>query len=129
MNNLRPNKARQSDYNFQLNLLYSKTINIIVNKLCDKGETITARMYECYRAKRELQRQENALDEAEAGIVDGYNKEERDIVNYFVIKNTLDDPIVFTHLSTDEIDIFTKTLTKADPQAGLLFSLSYNTNK
>ena len=48
---------------------------------------------------------------------------------YFVIKNTLDDPIVFTHLSTDEIDIFNKTLTKADPQAGLLFSLSYNTNK
>ena len=35
-------------------------------------------MYECYRAKRELQRQENALDDAEAGIVDGYNKEERE---------------------------------------------------
>ena len=65
--------------------LNKKTISItndieplVFNKLCDKGETITARMYEGYRAKRELQRQENALDEAEAGIVDGYNKEERE---------------------------------------------------
>ena len=69
----------------ELMSLNKKTISItndieplVFNKLCDKGETITARMYECYRAKRELQRQENALDEAEAGIVDGYNKEERE---------------------------------------------------
>ncbi len=69
----------------ELMSLNKKTISItndieplVFNKLCNKGETITARMYECYRAKRELQRQENALDEAEAGIVDGYNKEERE---------------------------------------------------
>lgn len=69
----------------ELMSLNKKTISItndieplVFNKLCDKGETITARMYECYRAKRELQRQKNALDEAEAGIVDGYNKEERE---------------------------------------------------
>lgn len=69
----------------ELMSLNKKTISItndieplVFNKLCDKGETITARMYEGYRAKRELQRQENALDEAEAGIVDGYNKEERE---------------------------------------------------
>lgn len=51
---------------------------LVFNKLCSKGEIITARMYEAYRAKRELQRQENSLDEAEAGIVDGYNKDERE---------------------------------------------------
>ena len=69
----------------ELMSLNKKTISItndieplVFNKLCDKGETITARMYEGYRAKRELQRQENALDETEAGIVDGYNKEERE---------------------------------------------------
>ena len=50
---------------------------LVFSKLCDKGEKITARMYEAYRAKRELQRQENSLDEAEIGIVDGYNQEER----------------------------------------------------
>ena len=49
---------------------------------------------------------------------------------YFVIKNNLGDPIIFTHLSTsEEIEAFNKVLTKADPQAGLLFSLSYNANK
>lgn len=49
---------------------------------------------------------------------------------YFVIKNNLGDPIIFTHLSTsEEIEVFNKALTKADPQAGLLFSLSYNANK
>lgn len=51
---------------------------MVFDKLCNKGETITARMYEAYRAKRELQRQENELDDAEAGIVDGYNKDERE---------------------------------------------------
>ena len=51
---------------------------MVFAKLCEKGEIITARMYEAYRAKRELQRQENALDEAEMGIVDGFNKEERE---------------------------------------------------
>ena len=49
---------------------------------------------------------------------------------YFVIKNSLNDPVILTHLSTsDEIEVFNKALTKADPQVGLLFSLSYNTNK
>ena len=51
---------------------------MVFNKLCDKGETITARMYEAYRAKRELQRQDNALDEEVLGIIEGYNKEERE---------------------------------------------------
>ena len=51
---------------------------MVFDKLCNKGETITARMYEAYRAKRELQRQENELDDVEAGIVDGYNKDERE---------------------------------------------------
>lgn len=49
---------------------------MVFNKLCEKGETITARMYECYRAKRELQRQENSLDNDILGIVEGYNKDE-----------------------------------------------------
>ena len=49
---------------------------------------------------------------------------------YYVIKNTLGDHIVMTHLSyPDEIETFNKALTKVDPQAGLLFSLSYNANK
>ena len=49
---------------------------------------------------------------------------------YFVIKNSLGNPVVMTHLpSQDDIEIFNKVLTKADPQAGLLFSLSYNANK
>ena len=49
---------------------------------------------------------------------------------YFIIKNSLNDPVILTHLSTsEEIEVFNKTLTKADPQAGILFSLSYNTNK
>ena len=49
---------------------------------------------------------------------------------YFVIKNNLGDPIVFTQLRyPDDIAIFNEVLTKADPQAGLLFSLSYNANK
>ena len=49
---------------------------------------------------------------------------------YFVIKNNLGDPIVFTQLRyPDDIAIFNEALTKADPQAGLLFSLSYNANK
>ena len=49
---------------------------------------------------------------------------------YFVIKNSLGNPVIMTHLSTsDEIETFNKALTKADPQAGLLFSLSYTTNK
>lgn len=49
---------------------------------------------------------------------------------YFVIKNSLNDPVILTHLSTsDEIEVFNKVLTKVDPQVGLLFSLSYNTNK
>ena len=49
---------------------------------------------------------------------------------YFVIKNNLGDPIVFTQLRyPDDIAIFNEALTKADPQAGILFSLSYNANK
>ncbi len=48
----------------------------------------------------------------------------------FDIKNNLGDHIVFTNLkSPDEIAIFNEVLTKADPQAGLLFSLLYNANK
>lgn len=48
----------------------------------------------------------------------------------FNIKNNLGDNIVFTNLkSPDEIAIFNEVLTEADPQAGLLFSLSYNINK
>lgn len=60
-----------------------KTISIVndiepmvFEKLCNKGETITARMYEAYRAKRELQRQENKIDDDILGIVEGYNKDE-----------------------------------------------------
>ena len=48
---------------------------------------------------------------------------------YFVIKNSLNDPVILTHLFSDEIETFNKSLTKADPQVGLLFSLSYNANK
>lgn len=49
---------------------------MVFDKLCNKGETITARMYEAYRAKRELQRQESELDSEILGIIDGFNKEE-----------------------------------------------------
>ena len=48
---------------------------------------------------------------------------------YFVIKNSKGDPIVVTEIRESNIETFTETLTKADPQAGLLFSLSYNANK
>ena len=49
---------------------------------------------------------------------------------YYVIKNNLGNSVIMTHLPySDDIEIFNKVLTKADPQAGLLFSLSYNTNK
>ena len=59
-----------------------------------------------------------------------YNKEERDIVNYFVIKNSLGDPIIMTRLlGSNDNESFKKVLTEVDPQAGLLFSLSYNANK
>ena len=50
---------------------------LVFSKLCEKGETITARMYEAYRAKRELQRTEYALDEEIEGIIDGSNEDER----------------------------------------------------
>lgn len=48
---------------------------------------------------------------------------------YFVVKNNAGDPIIMTRLTDHNIKNFTETITKADPQAGLLFSLSYNTNK
>ena len=49
---------------------------------------------------------------------------------YFIIKNDIDDPVIFTLLTTsNDIEAFNMALTKADPQAGLLFSLSYNANK
>ena len=48
---------------------------------------------------------------------------------YFVIKNSKGDPIVVTEIREPNIETFTETLTKADPQAGILFSLSYNANK
>ena len=59
-----------------------------------------------------------------------YNKEELDIKNYFVIKNSLGDPIIMTCLlGSNDNESFKKALTEADPQAGLLFSLYYNANK
>ena len=58
------------------------------------------------------------------------NKKELDIVNYFVIKNSLGDPIIMTRLlGSNDNESFKKVLTEVDPQAGLLFSLSYNANK
>ena len=48
---------------------------------------------------------------------------------YFVIKNNKGDPVVVTEIRESNIETFTETLTKADPQAGILFSLSYNANK
>ena len=46
------------------------------------------------------------------------------------IKNNIGDPVIFTPLTTsNDIEAFIETLTKADPQAGILFSLSYNANK
>ena len=49
---------------------------------------------------------------------------------YFVIKNNLGVPIIVKHLThPDDAAIFNEILTKADPQAGLLFSLLYNANK
>ena len=48
---------------------------------------------------------------------------------YFVIKNSKDDPVAVTEIRESNIETFTETLTKADPQAGILFSLSYNANK
>lgn len=58
------------------------------------------------------------------------NKKELDIVNYFVIKNSLGDPIIMTRLlGSNDNETFNKILTKANPQAGLLFSLYYNANK
>ena len=59
-----------------------------------------------------------------------FNKEELDIVNYFVIKNSLGDPVIMTRLlGSKDNETFKKVLTEVDPQAGLLFSLSYNANK
>ena len=49
---------------------------------------------------------------------------------YFIIKNNIDDPVIFTELRTsNDIEAFNMALTKADSQAGILFSLSYNANK
>ena len=48
---------------------------------------------------------------------------------YFVIKNSKGDPIVVTEIRESNVETFTETLTKADPQAGILFSLYYNANK
>ena len=49
---------------------------------------------------------------------------------YFVIKNNIGDPVIFTPLTTsNDFEAFTEMLIKADPQAGILFSLSYNANK
>lgn len=49
---------------------------------------------------------------------------------YFVIKNSAANPVIMTHLSnSDNIETFNNALTKANSQAGLLFSLSYNINK
>ena len=49
---------------------------------------------------------------------------------YFIIKNNIGDPVIFTLLETfNDIEAFTEALTKADSQAGILFSLSYNSNK
>ena len=49
---------------------------------------------------------------------------------YFIIKNNIGDPVIFTLLETsNDIEAFTEALTKADSQAGILFSLSYNANK
>ena len=48
---------------------------------------------------------------------------------YFVIKNSKGHPIVVTEIRESNVETFTETLTKADPKAGILFSLSYNANK
>ena len=49
---------------------------------------------------------------------------------YFIIKNNIGDPVIFALLTTsNDIEAFIEALTKADPQIGLLFSLSYNANK
>ena len=49
---------------------------------------------------------------------------------YFVIKNSAADPVIMTHLpNSDDIETFNNAFTNADPQVGLLFSLSYNANK
>ena len=49
---------------------------------------------------------------------------------YFIIKNNIGDPVIFTLLETsNDIEAFNMALTKVDPQVGLLFSLSYNANK
>ena len=48
---------------------------------------------------------------------------------YFVIKNSKGHPIVVTEIRESNVETFTEALTKADPQAGILFSLSYNANK
>ena len=48
---------------------------------------------------------------------------------YFVIKNNKGYPLVVTEIRESNIETFAETLTKADPQAGILFSLSYNANK
>ena len=49
---------------------------------------------------------------------------------YFIIKNNIGDPVIFTELITsNDIEAFNMALTKVDPQVGLLFSLSYNANK
>ena len=50
---------------------------LVFAKLVEKKETITARMYEAYRAKRELQRTEFSLDKEIEGIVNGSNEDER----------------------------------------------------
>lgn len=50
---------------------------LVFSKLVEKKETITARMYEAYRAKQELQRTEFLLDEEIEGIVNGSNEDER----------------------------------------------------
>ena len=71
----------------------------------------------------------NALSKYFIPIIE-VNLREQNEGLYFVIKNNLGDPIIAKHLTyPDDVAIFNKVLTKADPQTGLLFSLSYNANK
>lgn len=53
----------------------SEIEQMVFDKLISKKQRLTARAYEGYRSVREFQREENELDNAVYGIVEGNNKE------------------------------------------------------
>lgn len=67
--------------------------DMVYDKLISKGERLTAKSYEGYRAVREFQRESNTIDESVYGIVTGANKDaihENSNKNAYVISTQRD---------------------------------------